>query len=788
MTVVVGVDGAGRTHRLRQLADAAGGPVIELRPPLATPEALTRELAAAGTGCLVLVDDAHRLSPEELRLLATWSRQGVAMVIARRPTIGSPELAELEEALTQRGSVEELAALDVPAVAELIAAVTGRPADPEHASSVHAASAGLPAVAAALAEAPDGAPPPSLVARVQRKLAVLGPPTATLARLLALGLEVSDTVLAAACQTDLEQLAVAMRTLRDEGLLVPGSERMVPAVAEAILAELSAAERRRLHDLIARALVGHGAPDDLLIAAAQLRAARARVASAAPVYRAAGDRLRFSDPAAAMAWYDEALEAGADLGDLAAGRAEAAALLGLPIDTAERASDANRLALVRGAVEAHHGRAYRCAEALMAAGAPGPLLAVPSLVAVGRLDEARAVLSASSSAGDAPLALQRLAEAAVAVATEPASAVALFIEAAELVERNPPTVVLPDTPHALGALAAATAGDCASAEHLLTRAFDARVGGPVAVDRHRLLLAWVRMRTGRYDTALLELGRLAGAALPGRERLLLAALAAGVARRSGDIAKLRDAWTTVEPVLARRAVDLFAVEAVEELLVAATRLRREAKVGPALDQLAETVTGLGTPPTWAATVEWIRLQLAVAAENGAAVAEAAQRLAPVAATAGARQRAMGVAAEHWARVFAGDVSDPDAVIAAAQALATEAELPWEGSRLVGQAAIRTTDAGAARRLLEKARELSSVEITVGGERAGQHAGLSEREVEVARMVLAGDTYREIGARLFISPKTVEHHVARIRTKLGATTRAEFLAALREALGDGGRPS
>jgi DNA-binding CsgD family transcriptional regulator len=49
------------------------------------------------------------------------------------------------------------------------------------------------------------------------------------------------------------------------------------------------------------------------------------------------------------------------------------------------------------------------------------------------------------------------------------------------------------------------------------------------------------------------------------------------------------------------------------------------------------------------------------------------------------------------------------------------------------------------------------------------------------MVLAGDTYREIGAKLFISPKTVEHHVARIRAKVGATTRAEFVAALRSLL-------
>jgi DNA-binding CsgD family transcriptional regulator len=87
-------------------------------------------------------------------------------------------------------------------------------------------------------------------------------------------------------------------------------------------------------------------------------------------------------------------------------------------------------------------------------------------------------------------------------------------------------------------------------------------------------------------------------------------------------------------------------------------------------------------------------------------------------------------------------------------------------------------------LLERARELSSAEVVSEKGRAESgHGGLSEREVEVARMVLAGGTYREIGAKLFISPKTVEHHVARIRTKVGATSRAEFVAALRSLLPD-----
>ena len=59
--------------------------------------------------------------------------------------------------------------------------------------------------------------------------------------------------------------------------------------------------------------------------------------------------------------------------------------------------------------------------------------------------------------------------------------------------------------------------------------------------------------------------------------------------------------------------------------------------------------------------------------------------------------------------------------------------------------------------------------------------LSEREQTVAQHVVDGLTHKEIGAQLYISPKTVEHHVAKIRQKLGATTRAEMLAALRTQL-------
>jgi DNA-binding CsgD family transcriptional regulator len=52
---------------------------------------------------------------------------------------------------------------------------------------------------------------------------------------------------------------------------------------------------------------------------------------------------------------------------------------------------------------------------------------------------------------------------------------------------------------------------------------------------------------------------------------------------------------------------------------------------------------------------------------------------------------------------------------------------------------------------------------------------------VAELVLSGMTYKEIGERLFISAKTVEHHVARMRQRLGANSRGELMAHLRMIL-------
>jgi HD-GYP domain-containing protein (c-di-GMP phosphodiesterase class II) len=51
------------------------------------------------------------------------------------------------------------------------------------------------------------------------------------------------------------------------------------------------------------------------------------------------------------------------------------------------------------------------------------------------------------------------------------------------------------------------------------------------------------------------------------------------------------------------------------------------------------------------------------------------------------------------------------------------------------------------------------------------AGLSDREVQVLRLVARGHSNREIARRLWISPKTAGHHVQHIYAKIGVSTRA-----------------
>ena len=91
---------------------------------------------------------------------------------------------------------------------------------------------------------------------------------------------------------------------------------------------------------------------------------------------------------------------------------------------------------------------------------------------------------------------------------------------------------------------------------------------------------------------------------------------------------------------------------------------------------------------------------------------------------------------------------------------------------------------SARAVAGRLRALG-VRVTVRRPRAATRenpADLTARELEVLSLVAGGLQNREIAARLFLSPKTVEHHVSAILRKLHVSTRREAAQqALRRGL-------
>jgi DNA-binding CsgD family transcriptional regulator/tetratricopeptide (TPR) repeat protein len=79
---------------------------------------------------------------------------------------------------------------------------------------------------------------------------------------------------------------------------------------------------------------------------------------------------------------------------------------------------------------------------------------------------------------------------------------------------------------------------------------------------------------------------------------------------------------------------------------------------------------------------------------------------------------------------------------------------------------------AAQLTRHKMRQLGIRSIPAGPRTAtrAHPAGLTRREREVLELICAGHTNAEIAAKLFISPKTVDHHVSSVLAKLDAPTR------------------
>jgi len=148
-------------------------------------------------------------------------------------------------------------------------------------------------------------------------------------------------------------------------------------------------------------------------------------------------------------------------------------------------------------------------------------------------------------------------------------------------------------------------------------------------------------------------------------------------------------------------------------------------------------------------------------------------LEPMAALAGMHHERMDGSGYHRG-CTAAQLPMPARVLAAADALQAMMQArPHRAALSVDEAAERLQDDVRAGRHDHDA--VRAVVDAVGGRPQRKAVltpgGLSEREVEVLQLVAQGLSNREIAQRLYISPRTAEHHVQHIYAKVGISSRA-----------------
>jgi DNA-binding CsgD family transcriptional regulator len=257
-------------------------------------------------------------------------------------------------------------------------------------------------------------------------------------------------------------------------------------------------------------------------------------------------------------------------------------------------------------------------------------------------------------------------------------------------------------------------------------------------------------------------------------------------------------WYAAMEVLAEYSMDLFALLPLGEVWVAAARLRQVDRLQHSLTEAFALLKSLGNPVLWSVPLHWAGVHAGILANSPEAVAPHGQALTAASRQDGANSafaKALATAGRTWLRVLANHV-DIEEVTAAARGL-SQFGLTWDATRLASQAALQTPDGRVSGAMLQLARDLkqataideapgfelgtSVVDAGRSGPSRPASSRLSDREREVAELLLLGMPYRDIGSQLFISAKTVEHHVARIRRRLGADSRSEMLSMLRAML-------
>lgn len=149
-----------------------------------------------------------------------------------------------------------------------------------------------------------------------------------------------------------------------------------------------------------------------------------------------------------------------------------------------------------------------------------------------------------------------------------------------------------------------------------------------------------------------------------------------------------------------------------------------------------------------------------------------RRLAPLARLASCHHERSDRSGYHRGAAGA-DLSTAERLLAAADSYHAMTENRPHRPALSRDAAC-TELRNAARRGLHESVDVEAVVEAAGHPPQGvpaRPAGLTDRELEVLRLIARGRSNRQVATALVISPKTVGTHVEHIYTKVGVTTRA-----------------